>query len=82
MLLVTCAGLVRSTLVIGRQYFTRQAAALLKFAQSTADPRLEAVLIEKAADLKSVVDELSAGPDPSPKAPDVRPAEYRRTLNS
>ena len=80
MLLVTCAGLVRSTLVIGRQYFMRQAAALLKFAQSTTDPRLEAVLIEKAADLKSVVDELSAGPDQSPQTPNAQPD--RRNLNS
>ena len=68
--------------MIGRQYFTRQAATLLKYAQSTTNPRLAATLTEKAADLKLVVDELSAGPDPSPKAPDVRPAVYRRSLNS
>jgi len=68
--------------VIGRQYFTRQAATLLKYAQSTTDPRLAVTLNEKAAELKSVVDELSAGPDPSPEAPGVQPAESRHTLNS
>jgi hypothetical protein len=56
--------------VIGRQYFVRQAATLLKFAKSTKNPDLAAVLVEKAADLKSQVDELPA-PDPSPQALDV-----------
>jgi hypothetical protein len=58
-------------IVIGRQYFARQAMTLLKFASSTTDPKLAAVLIEKAADLKSQVDEASPSPDRSPRAPDV-----------
>ena len=64
-------------MVIGRYYFTRQARTLLKFAQSTSNPELAAVLIEKAAALKSQVDESSAAPDLSPLAPDVEP-ETRR----
>jgi hypothetical protein len=59
--------------VVGRSYFTRQATTLLKFAKSTNNPDLAAVLIEKAADLKSQVDETML-PDPSPLAPDVEPA--------
>jgi hypothetical protein len=61
-------------IVIGRQYFTRQAATLLKFAKSTRNPELAAVLIEKAADLKSQVDETGTRPDSSPLPPDVEPA--------
>jgi hypothetical protein len=59
--------------VIGRQYFVRQAETLLKFAKSTNNPELSAVLIEKAADLKSQLDEAGAA-DKSPLAPDVEPA--------
>jgi len=59
--------------VIGRQYFVRQAATLLKFAKATTNPQLAAVLIEKAADLKSQVDESSTTLDPSHVAPDVEP---------
>jgi len=61
------------TSVIGRDYFVRQAATLLKFAKATTNPQLAAVLIEKAADLKSRVDESSTTPDPSPQAPDAQP---------
>jgi hypothetical protein len=57
--------------VIGRNYFERQAATLLKFAKSTNDPQLAAVLIDKAADLKSQVDEAPNTPDQSPRAPGV-----------
>lgn len=39
--------------MIGRLHFVRQAATLLKFAHSTANPELSAVLIEKAVELKS-----------------------------
>jgi hypothetical protein len=46
--------------VIGRQYLVRQAATLLEFAKSTANPELSAVLIEKAADLKTRIDETGA----------------------
>jgi hypothetical protein len=61
--------------VLGRNYFARQAATLLKFAQSTKNPELAAVLIEKAADLKSQIDEKEPPPDASFLAPDVeRPA--------
>lgn len=60
--------------MVGRSYFTRQATTLLKFAKSTNNPDLAAVLIEKAADLKAEVDETMP-PDPSPLAPDVEPAD-------
>ena len=58
-------------IMMGRQYFTRQAATLLKFAQSTISPQLAAFLTVKAADLKSQRDE-STRPDLSPLA-DVEP---------
>jgi len=54
--------------VAGREYLARQAATLLKFAKATTDPRVVAGLVEKAAELKSQVDEA---PDKSPQAPDV-----------
>ena len=60
--------------MVGRSYLTRQATTLLKFAKSTNNPELAAVLIEKAADLKSQVDETMPS-DPSPLAPDVEPAD-------
>ena len=69
----------RESRVVGRSYFTRQATTLLKFAKSTSNPDLAAVLIEKAADLKSQVDEAMP-PDPSPLAPDVEPVhQFPRT---
>ena len=58
--------------MLSRDYFTRQVTALLKFAKETTDPQLAAVLIEKAADLKSQVDESSRMPDRAPQAPDVQ----------
>ena len=67
--------------MIGRLYFVRQAATLLKFAQSTANPELSAVLIEKAVELKSRVDGSNAA-DRSVRAPDVEPEEdsgFRRS---
>jgi hypothetical protein len=67
-------GLVtRENIVAGRLYLMRQAATFLKFAQSTNDPKLAAFLVEKAADLKSQVEENNP-PDPSPQAPDVEPS--------
>ena len=54
-----------------RDYFVRQATALLKFAKETTNPQLAAVLIEKAAALKSQVDEPSRRPDLRPSAPDI-----------
>ena len=59
--------------MIGREYFARQAAILFKFAKATNDPKISAALMEKAADLKSQVDESSTTPDPSPQTPDVQP---------
>ena len=53
-----------------RVYFTRQAATLLKFAKLTSNPALAASLVERAADLKALV-ESDKRPDASPAAPDV-----------
>ncbi len=61
--------------MVGRSYFTRQATKLLKFAKSTNNPELAAVLIERAADLKSQLDERMPAPDQSRLAPDVEPAD-------
>ncbi len=47
-------------------------AAQVKFAKETTNPRLAAVLIEKAADLKSQVDESSTTSDPIAQAPDAQ----------
>jgi len=62
-------GRIRWTIVLSRDYFVNQVASLLKFAKETTNPQLAAVLIAKAADLKSQVDESST----TPKAPDVGP---------
>jgi hypothetical protein len=69
--------------VLSRDYFVSQVASLLKFAKETTNPQLAAVLIEKAADLKSQVDEsstpgptaqaLDVDPETSPLLPDIRP---------
>jgi hypothetical protein len=56
----------QENIVVGRSYLARQVAMLLKFAQSTKNPELAAVLIEKAADLKSQGDEAARGPRPEP----------------
>jgi hypothetical protein len=58
--------------VIGRGYFVRQAATLLKLAQTTTDPKVAAGMVDKAAELKSQVDEATL-PDLSPLAPDIEP---------
>src|SRR5258708_38887057 len=63
---------VTGSAVVRINYFTRQAKTLLNFAKSTSDPNLAAVLIDKAADMKSRLDESNA-PDPTPLAPDVEP---------
>ncbi|MCC8940372.1 hypothetical protein H8A99_28925 [Bradyrhizobium sp. Arg68] len=44
----------------GREYLNRQAATLLKFAQTTTDPTVAAGLVEKAADLKEQAEEPRA----------------------
>jgi hypothetical protein len=63
-------------IVIGRRYFARQAATLLKFANSTTNPQFAAVLIEKAANLKSQVDETEPPRDQSPRPPDVETTHW------
>jgi hypothetical protein len=65
-----CGSQHEENIVVGRQYLTRQATTLLKFAQSSSDPQVAAALVEKAAELKSQFDETTL-PDPSPRAPDV-----------
>jgi hypothetical protein len=60
--------------VIGKEYFMRQAAILFKFAKVTKDPTISAALLEKAADLKSKVDETIPPPSrQSLRPPDVEP---------
>jgi hypothetical protein len=58
-------------IVVSKNYLTRQATTLVKFAQSTSDPKVLTALVEKAAELKSQADETRS--DLSPKAPDVEP---------
>jgi hypothetical protein len=65
-------GIAGEISVIGKLYFVRQAATLLRFAQSTHDPNVAAALVEKAADLKSQMD-ATLPPDVTPLAPDVEP---------
>ncbi len=57
--------------MLGKLYVMRQAAALLRFAKSTSNPELAAILINKAADLKSQGEPGSPEADKSPLAPDV-----------
>jgi hypothetical protein len=57
--------------MVGRGYLSRQAVALLSFARATRNPELAAVLVEKAASLKSKADEIRPSGDVSPNAPDV-----------
>ena len=55
------------------QYFVRQAAILFGLAKATTDPKVSGALLDKAADLKSQVDEPGAPPDSTPLAPVVEP---------
>ena len=58
--------------MLGRLYFTRQAASLLKFAKATSNPELAAVLVQKAADLNAATEHSRhSADDKSPVAPDV-----------
>lgn len=58
--------------MLGRLYFTRQAAFLLKFANATSNPELAAVLVQKAADLKAQTESpRRPSEDKSPRPPDV-----------
>ncbi len=58
--------------MVGRGYLSRQAMALLSFARATGNPQLAAVLVEKAASLKSQADDIGPSADVSPQAPDVQ----------
>jgi hypothetical protein len=70
--------------VVSRRYLTRQASALIKFAQSTINPKLAAVLVNRAADLKAQLDETMPPVHPSLQAPDVvppaPPSAWRRQM--
>ncbi|MGA7804338.1 hypothetical protein [Bradyrhizobium sp.] len=57
--------------VISRRYLRRQASTLITFARATSNRELAAVLIEKAADMKSKVEQTEAASDASLRAPDV-----------
>jgi hypothetical protein len=58
----------------------RQAAILFKFAKVTKDPTISAALLEKAADLKSQVDETMPPPsDWSPRPPDRKVLGFGRS---
>jgi hypothetical protein len=62
----------RGVVVPSGLYLKRQAAFLLKFAKATSNPELAAVLVQKAADLKSQTDTPKRlFEDKSPVAPDV-----------
>ena len=68
---VLCMVGTQGNIVVGRNYLARQAGTLLRFAQSTKNPQLAAALIEKAADLKSQVDDQEPASESSAVAPDV-----------
>ncbi|HET7888368.1 MAG TPA: hypothetical protein VFL62_19260 [Bradyrhizobium sp.] len=52
--------------------------ALLNFARQTNNPELSALLVQKAARLKSQADEIAEPADVGPTAPDVEPAPRLR----
>jgi hypothetical protein len=64
----------KNNMAVGRQYVKRQAVMLLEFAKLTQDPKLAATLIERAANLKSELDQTTPPADMSPHAPDVEPS--------
>ena len=55
-------------MVIGSEYFRRQAATLLSFAKTTTNRSMAAALVERAAEFKSQVDNILAPQDGSPLA--------------
>jgi hypothetical protein len=59
--------------MVGKTYLSRQMLALLNFARQTNNPELSALLVQKAARLKSQADEITPSQDIGPKAPDVEP---------
>jgi hypothetical protein len=62
-------------IMIGRDYFARQAATLLRLALLTRDAKQAAKLTVKAADLKDRLDAAPPIEDVSPQPPDI---EVRR----
>ena len=58
--------------MIGKDYFIRQAETLLELARAAGNPKVAASLTERAGDLKALVEELGAAPDPSHGAPDIK----------
>jgi len=70
---IVALGYHGEALVIGKQYFVRQAATLLRFAKSTQNPNVAAALVEKAADFKSQIEDTIPPPDLTPPAPDSEP---------
>ena len=65
--------------MVGRAYLSRQVVALLTFARATNNPELAALLVQKAARLKSKADEIMPPRDIGPRAPDVEPVPSSRT---
>jgi hypothetical protein len=68
-------------MMVGRAYLSRQMMALLNFARATDNPELAALLVQKAARLKSQADEIAPSQDVSPRAPDVEPPPPRTPLS-
>jgi hypothetical protein len=64
-------------MMVGRAYLSRQMVALLNFARATDNPELAALLVQKAARLKSRADEIAPPQDIGPRAPDVEPLPPR-----
>ena len=70
--MATALGYHEESKVIGKEYFLRQAVILFGLAKATTDPKISAALVDKAADIKSRIDELGP-PDSTPLAPGVEP---------
>ena len=64
--------------MIGREYFTRQAATLLRLALLTKDAGRAATLAAKAADLQDRSDAAPPAADVSPIPPDVEARDQAR----
>jgi hypothetical protein len=64
--------------MIGREYFARQAATLLRLALLTKDAKRAATLAAKAADLQDRLDAVPRAADVSPIPPDVQVREQTR----
>jgi len=79
---VVGAGSNGGEAVVSRRYLTRQTSALIKFAQTTINPKLAAVSVHRAADLKAQLDETMPPVDLSPQALDVEPAGTIQRLAS